>query len=93
MTIYWDRCDLCGLHRPVRRCTLVSDISVDAHCCIACVHWMTSCTNPAWKFEVPRLQQTTRRGAISPSEKQKLLEELVSLIESSGVERKARTTK
>jgi|GEM_PF-658130 len=82
MTIYWERCDLCGQHRPVKKCSLMPEISIDVHCCIACPYWMNKCTTPAWKIEEYRLQPTPRRS-LSSEDKEKLIKELTSLLKGS----------
>lgn len=81
MTLYWDRCDLCGLHNPTKACTLAPDISVDVHCCVACPHWLNKCKNPAWKLELPVKTAITRVRSVSAEERRKLMEELTSLLE------------
>lgn len=79
MTIYWERCDFCGQHRPVRKCSIVPDISVDIHCCISCPMWMDRCKTPTWKVEAP-LTTSTRKRTLSSEEKERLLKELTSLL-------------
>ncbi|MEM0001436.1 MAG: hypothetical protein QXS24_05320 [Desulfurococcaceae archaeon] len=82
MTIYWERCDLCGQYRPVKKCSLIPEISIDVHCCVACPYWMNKCTVPAWRIET-RSPQTPPRRSLSSEDKEKLLKELTSLLRSS----------
>lgn len=87
MTIYWERCDLCGQYRPVKKCTLMPDISIDIHCCIACPYWMNKCGNPAWKIELPTKTSMRLSGrTISIEEKTRLLEELTSILKNNNHE-------
>ncbi len=82
MTIYWDRCDLCGQYRPTRSCTIIPSLQVDIHCCAACPYRGNKCTSPTWKIEVPSTGLKTRRE-ISSEEKERLLRELESLLKGS----------
>lgn len=79
MTIYWDRCDFCGQHRPVKKCSTIPDISIDIHCCISCPLWLDKCKSPAWKISLPQ-PQTIWRKTLSGEEKERILKELTSLL-------------
>ncbi|MEM1714048.1 MAG: hypothetical protein QXW36_05900, partial [Desulfurococcaceae archaeon] len=72
----------CGQYRPVKKCSLIPEISIDVHCCIACPYWMNKCTVPAWRIET-RSPQTPPRSSLSSEDKEKLLKELTSLLKSS----------
>ncbi len=73
MTIYWERCGVCGRHKPTRRCTLNPELRVCPRCCLACPK-REVCPRPAW---FPTIQVQARRR-VSPSDKERLLEELLS---------------
>jgi len=77
MTIYWERCSICGLHRPTRTCVMDEELMVCPHCCLACPR-RNVCPNPVWKFEIPaRKMKKTKK-----SEAQKVLMDLLSKLES-----------
>mgnify|MGYP001772637937 CR=1 FL=1 len=80
MTMYWERCDFCGQHRPVMKCSTIPDFSVDAHCCVACPLRVNQCKAPVWKLEVAPVQAVSKRRSISSEEKEKLLKELTALL-------------
>lgn len=80
MTIYWERCDFCGQNRPVKRCSIIPDFSVDIHCCVACRMWMDKCSTPAWKVEVSPIARPRAR-TLSSEDKKRLLDELTSMLE------------
>lgn len=82
MTIYWERCDLCGGYKPTRKCSLIPDIYIDVHCCVSCIYWMNKCKNPAWKIESTSMRVSTRQ-TLSSAEKESLLKELTSLLGKS----------
>ncbi|ADV65484.1 hypothetical protein Desmu_1187 [Desulfurococcus mucosus DSM 2162] len=75
MTIYWERCSVCGYHSPVKQCTLFPDLMVDAKCCLLCPK-RGVCPKPAWRFE-----GLVERGVVSPDERRKLLVELLERLE------------
>ena len=82
MTIYWDRCDLCGQYRPTSKCSLFPEIMVDVHCCFACPHREGKCKTPVWRVETLIQPQVSRKG-LSDREKEKLLKELTTLLKTS----------
>jgi len=90
LTIYWDRCDLCGLHNPTKTCSLFPELAVDPHCCVACPYWMTTCKNPAWSFKSPLKSPTQRIKFMSLEEREKLMEELTSLLEGKSLHSKTK---
>lgn len=75
MTIYWERCNLCGANRPVMECTLNPGLLVDIHCCVSCVR-RGSCPKPVWAITVP----APKREALRAEERRKMLEELEALL-------------
>jgi len=72
MTIYWERCSICGDHRPTLRCTLDPGLKVCPRCCLACPK-RDECPRPAW---FPEAHPSTRGEAVE--DREKLLEELLS---------------
>ncbi|WP_448578394.1 hypothetical protein [Thermosphaera sp.] len=83
MTIYWERCGVCGRYETVRQCTLFKDVLVDIHCCILCVK-RSVCPAPAWKIALPAKPVATARTGLSVEEKKRLIDELTSLLEKPG---------
>ncbi|MEM4488038.1 MAG: hypothetical protein QXK88_04455 [Desulfurococcaceae archaeon] len=81
MTIYWERCDFCGQNKPVKKCSIIPDFSIDIHCCISCPMWMSRCKSPAWRVEIPTPSPPRVRSP-SKEEKKKLIEELTSMLET-----------
>jgi hypothetical protein len=47
LTIYWERCDVCGRHRPTRQCWLHPERNVCPYCCLSCPE-RHLCPRPAW---------------------------------------------
>ncbi len=47
MTIYWERCSICGRHYPTKTCWLHPELSVCPHCCLLCPE-RGHCPQPAW---------------------------------------------
>ncbi len=84
MTIYWERCDICGRHHPTKTCWLHPELSICAHCCLMCPE-RSICPNPAWfpelKLEAVKLhverRPTTPAASLSREEKRRKLEELL----------------
>jgi len=74
VTIYWERCGVCGGYSPVKQCTLYQDLLVDAKCCISCVK-RSVCPRPVWRFEAVLGKGPVKTA--SPDEKRKLLMELL----------------
>jgi hypothetical protein len=83
MTIYWERCSVCGRYESVRQCTLFKDLLVDIHCCILCVK-RSVCPAPAWKITIPAKPVPQAREGLSMEEKKRLIDELTSLLEKPG---------
>ncbi len=84
MTIYWERCDICGRHLPTKTCWLHPELSVCPHCCLLCPE-RNLCPNPAW-FPTLRLSEvrveagassSDRGSGMSVEEKRRKLEELL----------------
>ncbi|MEM0379029.1 MAG: hypothetical protein QXP68_06270 [Thermosphaera sp.] len=84
LTIYWERCSVCGRYETVRQCTLFKDVLVDIHCCILCAK-RSVCPAPAWRIALPEKPLATApRSRLSLEEGRKLIEELTSLLEGAG---------
>ncbi len=79
MSIYWERCDICGRHRPTRQCWLHPERSVCPYCCLACPE-RGHCPRPAW---FPSLRGAVPRRIEPREEAKKALEELLRKLESS----------
>ena len=47
MTIYWERCSICGRHYPTKTCWLHPELNVCPHCCLLCPE-RSICPNPVW---------------------------------------------
>ncbi len=54
MTIYWERCNLCGRHLPTKTCWLHPELQVCAFCCVFCPE-RNVCPNPVWYPEIGRI--------------------------------------
>ncbi len=83
MSIYWEKCDICGRHRPTRQCWLHPERSVCPYCCLACPE-RPQCPRPAW---FPSLRRSASRRTMgvaeTKSEAKKALEELLRKLEES----------
>ena len=81
MSIFWERCDVCGRHRPTRQCWLHPERSVCPYCCIACPE-RPICPKPAW---YPQLRVSEARPERRPpprgGEARKALEDLLRRLE------------
>ncbi len=73
MTIYWERCSVCGRYESTRQCTLHPELMVCIYCCLTCVE-RNKCPRPAWRFES---EKPVAPKTIS-EEKKKLMEDLLS---------------
>ncbi|ALL01086.1 hypothetical protein Pyrde_1038 [Pyrodictium delaneyi] len=81
MSIFWERCSICGRHRPLRQCWIHSDRNICAYCCIACPERKV-CPKPVW-FPELREPRITRDRSEERVEARKALEELLKRLESS----------
>lgn len=72
MSFYWERCSICGKHRPTKQCWLHPERQVCPYCCIACPE-RSVCPNPVWYPEL-RASEPRRRGR---EEARRALEELL----------------
>ena len=79
MSIFWERCDVCGRHRPLRQCWLHPERMVCPYCCIACPE-RSSCPRPAW---FPGLRGAVPARGPSGREGEKALEELLKRLEEA----------
>lgn len=75
MTIYWERCNVCGANRPVLECALNPGLLVDIHCCVSCAK-RSSCPRPVWTITVA----APRKEGPGIEERKKILEELEALL-------------
>lgn len=87
MTIYWERCNICGANRPVFACTLHPDIQVDLQCCIACPT-RKKCPRPVWTisglYQAPTREPSSHLAQKAPvSEREKILRDLEMLLGKS----------
>jgi len=73
LSLFWERCSICGRHRLVKECWLHPERNVCPYCCITCPE-RNDCPNPVW---LPQLRiRVTRREARKEAEK--ALEELLA---------------
>jgi len=79
VSIYWERCDICGKHRPTKQCWLHPERSICPYCCLACPE-RDICTNPAW---FPGLRLRDARTHRRAEDARKALEELLRKLEES----------
>ncbi|MGC8953871.1 MAG: hypothetical protein ACP5N5_04035 [Desulfurococcus sp.] len=82
LTIYWERCDVCGYYRPVKQCTLFQNLLVDAVCCISCPK-RSECPRPVWRVEAV-LEKPAQPRLASPEERRRLLMELLGKLSSES---------
>ncbi|KSW12346.1 hypothetical protein CF15_06290 [Pyrodictium occultum] len=79
MSIFWERCSICGRHYPVKQCWLHSERNVCPYCCLACPE-RSICPKPVWFPKLRRLY--ARRRQEERTEAKKALEELLKRLES-----------
>lgn len=79
MSIYWERCDICGKHKPVKQCWLHPERNVCPYCCLACPE-RSMCPNPVW---FPSLRTAERIEKKEDEEARRALEELLRRLEAS----------
>jgi len=84
MTIYWERCDFCGLYKPTLRCTLFPELSVDYICCVSCLLRVNKCRSPAWKIPAERVAPQAQIKTVSSEERKKVFEELMKALEGKS---------
>jgi hypothetical protein len=77
LTIYWERCDVCGRYLPTRQCTLHPELNVCIYCCLSCPE-RSRCPKPAWELKIVKLA----KPSLSLEEKKKIMGELFSKLES-----------
>ncbi|MCC6034791.1 MAG: hypothetical protein LM567_04780 [Desulfurococcaceae archaeon] len=83
MTIYWERCDFCGLYKPTSRCAMFPELSVDFMCCVSCPLWMNTCKSPTWKISTKPVSLQLKSRGVSAEERKRVFEELMKSLESS----------
>jgi hypothetical protein len=79
MTIYWERCDICGRHRPTRQCWLHPERNVCPYCCLSCPERQL-CPKPAW-FPNLKIVAPVRHARRAREEARKALEDLLRKLE------------
>ncbi len=77
MSIFWERCSVCGRHRPLKQCWLHPERSVCPYCCIACPE-RSVCERPAW---YPSIKAAVPRRGHEAGKAQEVLEELLRRLE------------
>jgi len=80
VTIYWERCDFCGLYKPTLRCAMFPELSVDFICCVSCPLRISKCKSPAWKSSIDRGLLTPRTRVVSSEERKRVFEELMKAL-------------
>ncbi|MET1160773.1 MAG: hypothetical protein ABWW65_07425 [Thermoprotei archaeon] len=81
LTIYWERCSVCGRYEPTRQCTMHNELMVCPHCCISCP-LRSICPRPVWKLEIRVEKPVVAKTGIREDIKKKLMDELFSKLES-----------
>lgn len=80
MTIYWERCSVCGKYHVLKQCTLSEELMVCPHCCISCPK-RSICHSPVW---APILKITVKAEAKPRKrEAEKIILDLLSRLEES----------
>ncbi|WP_048061534.1 hypothetical protein [Hyperthermus butylicus] len=79
MSIYWERCSICGRHRPTRQCWLHPERIICPYCCLACPE-RSICPRPAW-FPTLRHVQPAAKPQPKLEEARRALEELLRKLE------------
>ena len=86
MTIYWERCNICGRYRPVKQCTMNPDLMVCIHCCLLCP-LRNVCPKLVWILDVSKKKaeapKAVKPKAVKPKseEAKKVLLDLLSRLE------------
>ncbi|RLG80644.1 MAG: hypothetical protein DRO13_03255 [Thermoprotei archaeon] len=76
MTIYWERCSICGKYESTRQCVMFPDIMTCIHCCVACIN-RDRCPKPVWIVEVKHRKLVVPKRPVEDIKK-KVMEELFS---------------
>ncbi len=86
MTIYWERCGICGRYHVTKQCTMYPDLMVCPHCCLTCIH-RSKCPRPVWypTIRLKPIPQVVRKK--SSDEAKKVLLDLLSKLDK-GVSEK-----
>ncbi|MET1102171.1 MAG: hypothetical protein ABWW69_06840 [Pyrodictiaceae archaeon] len=74
MTIFWERCSICGRYYPTKTCWLHPERNICPYCCLTCPEW-NECPNRVWS---PRIT-VTKKEAIE--EKKEMREEAKAILE------------
>jgi len=83
MTIYWERCMVCGRYIITRECTLHSDIAVCIYCCTSCVE-RSRCPRVVWDIVVEKPKLSEKK--LKLEDKKEIMAKLFSKLEAkSGV--------
>ena len=74
MTIYWNRCNICGKHRPTKECSVLGKtLSVCFECAVALIGNAGDKCRNAWG--IPAGKEASKRDKI------KEIEELLKILE------------
>ncbi len=84
MTIYWERCSICGNYNLVKQCTIYQDVIVCPHCCLSCVK-RRECSKPVW---FPEIKLFAKREAI-PGKRREAEKVFMELLGMLGEEEKS----
>jgi len=74
VTIYWDRCSVCGRNLVTLQCTMDKDTEVCPHCCTSC-YIRDRCSSPAWYPTSIKVVVKRKEAAV------KVFSDLMSLLE------------
>jgi len=81
LTIYWERCSVCGDYHVLKQCTLDDDLMVCPYCCIGCPR-RNVCHKPVW---FPGLRPSVKAEARPRRrEAEKIILDLLSRLEEGG---------
>ncbi len=78
MTIYWERCSICGRYHAVKQCTLYNDVLVCPHCCLTCPK-RNECPKPVWYAEIKPI---VKKAVPRRKEVEKVFMDLLSMLET-----------
>jgi len=82
LTIFWERCSICGRYITTRQCTLHPEVSVCIHCCLSCVE-RSSCPKPVWEIKIAKPVKPIAKL----EDKKKIMEELLSKLDSKSIQK------
>ena len=80
MTIYWERCSICGKYMVTLECTLNPQDFVCPHCCVLfCSNRVNLCSNPVWYRDLGR-KIVSEKAITRKKEKEKIEKVLTDLL-------------